>query len=80
MPVVAVMILFYGVLHWNSWFHAMIFLRDRSLYPLQIILREILIANDTMRMTQSAARRRHGADRGDDQVRDYRRGDAADPG
>lgn len=55
MPVVAVMILFYGVHHWNSWFHAMIFLRDRGLYPLQIILREILIANDTLSMTQSAA-------------------------
>ena len=55
MPVVAVMILFYGVYHWNSWFHAMIFLRNRGLYPLQIILREILIANDTQRMTASAA-------------------------
>ncbi len=55
MPVVAVMILFYGVSHWNSWFHAMIFLRERSLYPLQIILREILIANDTLRMTTNAA-------------------------
>jgi len=55
MPVVAVMILFYGVNHWNAWFHAMIFLRDRGLYPLQIILREILIANDTMRMTSGAA-------------------------
>jgi len=47
MPVVAVMILFYGVYHWNSWFHAMIFLQDRELFPLQLILREILIANDT---------------------------------
>jgi putative aldouronate transport system permease protein len=55
MPVVAVMVLFYGVHHWNSWFHAMIFLRDRGLYPLQIILREILIANDTQQMTQNAA-------------------------
>ncbi len=53
MPVVAVMLLFYGVYHWNSWFHAMIFLRERTLYPLQIILREILIANDTSGMTTS---------------------------
>lgn len=50
-PVIAVMVLFYGVNHWNGWFHALIFLRDRSLYPLQIILREILIANDTTSMT-----------------------------
>lgn len=47
MPVVAVMILFYGVYHWNSWFPAMIYLQDRTLFPLQLILREILIANDT---------------------------------
>jgi putative aldouronate transport system permease protein len=53
MPVVAVMLLFYGVYHWNAWFHAMIFLRERTLYPLQIILREILIANDTSMMTTS---------------------------
>ncbi len=53
MPVVAVMTLFYGVHHWNSWFHAMLFLRNRALYPLQLILREILIANDTRSMTTS---------------------------
>lgn len=47
LPVVAVMILFYGVSHWNAWFDAMIFLRDRELYPLQLILREILISNST---------------------------------
>jgi putative aldouronate transport system permease protein len=45
MPIIAVMILFYGVSHWNSWFDAMIFLRTRKLYPLQLILREILISN-----------------------------------
>jgi len=44
-PVMAVMVLFYGVGHWNAWFNAMIFLRKRELYPLQLILREILIAN-----------------------------------
>jgi putative aldouronate transport system permease protein len=51
MPVVAVMILFYGVSHWNSWFYASIFLQSRELYPLQIILREILISNDTNAMS-----------------------------
>lgn len=44
---VAVIILFYAAYHWNAWFNALIFLRTRELYPLQIILREILIANDT---------------------------------
>ena len=47
MPVVAVMTLFYAVAHWNSWFPAMIYLQDRTLYPLQLILREILISSQT---------------------------------
>lgn len=55
MAVVAVMILFYSVGHWNSWFNAMIFLRSRQKYPLQLILREILIASTTQDMTTEAA-------------------------
>lgn len=50
LPVVAVMVLYYGVYHWNSWFWAMVYLRDRALYPLQLILREILIASDMSKM------------------------------
>ncbi len=46
-PVIAVMVLYYGVAHWNSWFNAMIFLRDRELYPLQLVMRQILIDNET---------------------------------
>jgi len=48
----AVMTLFYAVGQWNSWFNAMIFLRDRNLFPLQLILREILISNDVNSMTR----------------------------
>ncbi|NSW91088.1 MAG: carbohydrate ABC transporter permease [Firmicutes bacterium] len=44
-PIIAVMALFYGVQHWNSFFAALIYLTDRSLFPLQLILREILIQN-----------------------------------
>ena len=47
LPVIAVMILFYGVGHWNSYFSAMIYLRDNALWPLQLVLREILINNST---------------------------------
>ena len=43
---VAVMALFYGVSHWNSWFAAMIYLEDRSKYPLQLFLREMLVLKD----------------------------------
>ena len=47
MPVISVMVLFYGVSHWNSWFNAMLYLRDRKLFPLQLILREILVFSST---------------------------------
>ncbi|WP_442951569.1 carbohydrate ABC transporter permease [Paenibacillus sp. GYB004] len=53
-PIIAVMALYYGVAHWNSYFSAIIYLKDRSLYPLQLILREILVQNqmsDAMLMT-----------------------------
>ncbi|KEQ25901.1 carbohydrate ABC transporter permease [Paenibacillus tyrfis] len=54
MPVIAVMMLYYGVSHWNSWFHAMIFLQDRSLYPLQLVLREILLQGEASSMAVGA--------------------------
>ena len=37
-----VLMLYYGIGHWNSYFNAMIYLRDRNLFPLQVFLREIL--------------------------------------
>ena len=40
---IAVMVLYYAVDHWNSWFNAMIYLQDRKKYPLQLFLREILL-------------------------------------
>ncbi|WP_248928084.1 carbohydrate ABC transporter permease [Paenibacillus hamazuiensis] len=55
MPVIAVMILYYAVEKWNGWFWASIFLKDRELFPLQIILREILLANSTDSMSTGAA-------------------------
>lgn len=51
LPAIAVIVLFYAVAHWNAYFSALIYLRDRGLYPLQLILREILIANQTGDMT-----------------------------
>lgn len=50
LPTIAVMVLYYGVGHWNAWFSAMIYLRKRDLWPLQLALREILIANRTDEM------------------------------
>lgn len=45
-PTLATIILYYAVGHWNSWFHASIFLRDRDKFPLQLVLKEILISGD----------------------------------
>lgn len=42
-PILAVMALFYGVGHWNSFFTALIYIKNKELFPLQLILREILI-------------------------------------
>ena len=41
----AVLTLYYGVAHWNAWFNASIYLKDEELFPLQNVLRGILIAN-----------------------------------
>ncbi len=45
-PIIAVMVLMYAVGHWNSYFNALIYLKDRTLYPLQVILRELLIQQE----------------------------------
>lgn len=50
-PTIAVITLFYSVSYWNSWFNGMLFLTDRTLYPLQLFLREILILSNTDSMT-----------------------------
>lgn len=44
-PTMAVLALYYIVGHWNSWFTAYLFIKTRTKYPLQLVLREILIAN-----------------------------------
>ncbi|GIN69954.1 sugar ABC transporter permease [Bacillus sp. J14TS2] len=49
-PIIAVMTLFYAVTHWNSFFDGLIYLTDRSKFPLQLILREILIQEDVADM------------------------------
>ena len=44
--IIAVMILLYAVGHWNTYFNAMLYLSDKSKYPLQIFLRDILISTE----------------------------------
>lgn len=44
-PILAVMVIYYGVGHWNSYFDALVFLSDGNLKPLSLILREILVTS-----------------------------------
>lgn len=46
--VIGVVALYYGLGHWNSYFSALIYLDNRSLYPLQLVLREILLRASAM--------------------------------
>lgn len=46
-PIIAVITLYYAVSLWNDFMTSLIYLNDRKLYPLQMILREILIQNNT---------------------------------
>ncbi|ACT04198.1 carbohydrate ABC transporter permease [Paenibacillus sp. JDR-2] len=44
-PIIAVLALWFAVGQWNSYFNALIYLQDKNLYPLQLILRDILVTN-----------------------------------
>ena len=59
-PIIAVLVLMYAVYHWNSYFDAMIYLSDDQKFPLQVILRNVLILNRArdmvMRASESIAR------------------------
>ncbi len=52
---IAVICLYYAVTHWNSWFNAMLYITDRAKFPLQLILREILVNNDTASMVNAGS-------------------------
>ncbi|CAM3229332.1 carbohydrate ABC transporter permease [Filibacter tadaridae] len=54
-PVIAVMVLFYSVGHWNSYFQALIYLQDQDKFPLQLILRQILIQGQTDDMIKATS-------------------------
>ncbi|CAI6086545.1 carbohydrate ABC transporter permease [Cohnella sp. JJ-181] len=53
MPIIAVMTMYYGVAHWNSYFTALIYLHDGWRQPLQMVIRNILIQEDMSAMTGS---------------------------
>lgn len=45
-PILAVITLFYVASNWNQYFNAMVYLKSHTLYPLQLVLKDILISND----------------------------------
>jgi len=53
--IIAVMVLFYAVSHWNSYYNALIYLSSTSKYPLQLVLRNILIVNTLDDMVNDVA-------------------------
>ena len=46
--IIAIMALYYAVGHWNSFFNGLIYVTDNRLYPLQVILRDILISGQSV--------------------------------
>jgi putative aldouronate transport system permease protein len=46
--IIAVLTLFYGVMHWNAFFDALIYLRSSSKSPLQLVLRDLLITHEVL--------------------------------
>ena len=54
-PIIAVMALFYGVGHWNSYFSSLIYLNSEAKYPLQMVLRQILVLQEMSAETTGAA-------------------------
>ena len=53
--IIAVMVLFYAVNHWNSYFNALIYLKSAEKYPLQLVLRNILFENSLGDMVEDAS-------------------------
>jgi putative aldouronate transport system permease protein len=53
LPSIATIGLFYAVGHWNSFFGALLYLRDPEMHPIQIVLRNIVIMNQTETVMQS---------------------------
>lgn len=47
----AVLVLYYGVAHWNQWYQALMYIQSRDRFPLQLVLREILISSNTESMS-----------------------------
>lgn len=54
-PTIMTMVLFYAVGHWNSWFNALIYLDDKVKYPVQLIMRNIVLSGETAALSSAAS-------------------------
>ncbi len=48
--IIAIMVLYYGVVQWNSYYSALLYINDRNKWPLQMVLRNILLLNSSRRV------------------------------
>ncbi|MCL2834464.1 MAG: carbohydrate ABC transporter permease [Treponema sp.] len=64
--IISVMVLYYGVGYWNLFFPALLYIRDETKYPLQMVLRNIILANESLSMSdldaETVAQRQRIAD------------------
>ena len=51
--IIATMTLYYAVYHWNSYFPSVLYLNDQKKYPVQVVMRDIVIQGDTSEITGS---------------------------
>lgn len=59
----AVMVMFYGVTHWNSWFNEMLYMpNDRTKWPLALITREIIVASSAAAVSEGGVMTQEKAD------------------
>lgn len=54
-PTIAVLVLYYGVDHWNEWFNASIYLQSKELFPIQLVLRNLLASTDSIQGMEDMA-------------------------
>lgn len=54
-PSLATIGLYYAVDHWNAYFYPMLYLKDKSKYPLQVLLKEMIVDEDLSSLSQGAA-------------------------
>ena len=54
-PVIATMVLFYGVFHWNDFMGALLYIDEEKFYPLQLVLRNIMLQGEMESFTDNAS-------------------------